>query len=156
VSRTASSSRNRVLTEAKNLGIKVANGRYTFVHRGPVNWAGFPFDKHQYAMAVMCDGTGLYRKRGTNLPGSLTMDFALEMFTKLPENSTEVSDEVTDWLFADATFILDNLRNTRYRDEHGDEWPLIYNYEENSDRATEVHDVSLQVQGLIVNIRLHY
>lgn len=139
------SSRRRLLDKLVEL-FKVRG--YDFVHRGPVNWASFPFEQHKRAVAICVDTSSVFDdKRGMN-----EMVLGIEIFAAMPKQTSAIDDGLLDDLLDDTRSILLDLMQAR--GQNGD--PLVFKRHPGSDTAVEAHDATKCVQGLVVNLRLTY
>lgn len=122
------------------------NSRY-FVHRGAINWAGFPFEKHLFAVAVLLDESPLLRDSGD-------MRVSFEIFTRIKPDPTKpgIDDLTLDDLREDCQNVLASLRATKRQGE--DEKLILGIFPQ---PAIEAHDVdNMGVEGIIARIRFSF
>lgn len=145
------SPRGNVLNLAKQLWLSIRSNSYKFVHRGPVNWATFPFEQYPRAVAILCDEADIFAT--SEQAGTTNMLMAFEIFAKLPEDiSKELDDHLLDEFFLDTQKVLRDMISAK----DPSDTPIVMRIPKNGARAVETHDANLGVQGLIVNIRLDY
>lgn len=139
--------RRELLTAIRKLCATVHNARY-FTKRGPIDWASFPFDRHPFGCAILCDDTTLFRRIDTAV-------VTLQLAAKLPDYAAkgpEIDDGLADEFYDDVRWVLTELR--KQRDERGQ--PVAISIGTESARVVEFHDADLLVQGVLVTIPIDF
>lgn len=114
------------------------------VNRGPVNWATFDFDSHEFAIAIMQERGDFGELFGQMDNGS----FAWEIFGKVSQ--AQIDDNHIDHLIADAKGVIREMWS-RVNDL-GDAIML----KTGSFTWNEISDVNMLVQGVIIQFDVTY
>lgn len=142
------SARKKFVDSVKSAALAVRNNRY-FVKRGVINWATFDFDKHTFAMSLLCDDMTFMKQSGIQ-----EMNFSIEAATSIPDSTKqpEIDDGVLDSMIEDIETILNQTRASV--DTNHDNISLMVDTE--SARIVEFHDSALRVQGIVATIVVKY
>ncbi len=131
---------------------KPLRGATYLVHRGPINWAGWDFDRHPRAIAIMHDEGSLLG----NAAGMRTGNFAVEIFARNPRKSDsvppEIDDDLFDQLHDDASWIVRQLEKSQ--NSEGDS--VVFRIDAAGARVLESHDAELGVQGVVATFTAIY
>lgn len=106
---SAASPRRRVLATLSNLWLGVRGGRYTWTHRGPVNWSTWPWGRHPFGVSIDFRATPLRREAGPGLRGALTMI----AITRLPSAFSELDDDLIESMREDAEEVMMRLESAK-------------------------------------------
>lgn len=137
-----------MLDTLKELCKKLRGGSY-FVKRGPINWAEFPFEKYPRAIAILVDDQTFISSTGIQ-KASMSIEVAGSMPS--PKDNPEVDDGLLDEFFEDVSLVLLSLREAK---QGRGEDPVVFDVTADA-TATEFHDSTLKVQGIMVFFRVQY
>ncbi len=132
-------------------------GRYSYVHRGPVNWAAHDFTKYEWNAAIMCDMTDIFAARRQPNLGFRKMNITFEVAKRWDEDDkgnglSELDDAITDVIMDDAVEATKSCLTS----ESDDGAPIAFSYVEGSGNLVEFHDAEKGVQGAIIQFQLSY
>lgn len=148
------SPRRHVTRVAKELWKQQRQTAYRKVKRGPINWALFPFDKFDRAVAILVDESDLF---SNPLTGVKTMTMTFEIFAKIREveETDDMDDGLLDEFYDDVRDVVVGMEKATYSDG---KTPVILDRKKGAGQslAVEAHDTDLGVQGLIASVRLDY
>lgn len=122
---------------------EIKNKAY-FVRRGPIDWTSHDWETRPRAVAIIIDDCTFLQQ-----VNSATVSF--EVFSKIPKDTDDISDTLTDELFSDAAEVLNYLITTK--DDNNDNVATLM---PKSELAIECYDMDLKIQGLIITFTLKY
>lgn len=147
--------RARLFEAVRQAYQKAITDRTYHVIRGAVNWTEWDFKAHPFAVSMMSKNNSFMAQVKNDFN---TMTLVLEVFTGTkdpnPSNPLEtikLMDGILDDIFRDTVLVL-NLLPCVYDDREN---PLVMKYDI-GENATEVHDHSATVQGVVFEITLDY
>ena len=134
----------------KESALAVRNGRY-FVKRGAINWTTHDYETHPHNIALMMDDFPLYAQKPIGAqPGNASMEFCGRFEDE--NEFKEIEEALLDEYVEDAEKIIDALLNAQYAS--GD--PVVFRVNRETARVVEFHDMSIRVQGIVVNFTVHF
>lgn len=143
------SARSDIFRTIKETVKELRGGKY-FVIRGALDWANFPFNRWDYACAILMDETTI-RKECNEM--TLTLEMGTAMDPPPEENQLpEINDDKLDHLIEDASSVV--LELVQKINNSGDNEAL--GVKENKINAVEFYDATKRVQGIIVPIPISY
>lgn len=128
---------------------KALRGGSYFIKRGPINWAEFPFDRYPRAISILVDEQSFISNNGIQR-AQMSIEVAGAMPS--PKDNPEVDDGLLDEFFEDVSIVLLNLREAK---QGKGQDPVVFDVSSDA-TATEFHDSTLKVQGIMVFFRVQY
>lgn len=136
------SKRSQVIAALSDQFRRLRNGSY-HIHRGPVNWGAWDWEKHPRAVAVMEDVSPLLLTQDRPISAQLALELALRT------EDGQFSDETQDAMTQDVREALIGL--LRVTTSGGN---LVHSITEIE--VTAMTDATIQVQGIIVTFTAKY